>query len=345
MSDENEKQQQEQEPPKDVEAEALAAMDEALGGEPEVAEDEIPDASVVPDQEPKEPVEPKDPPKEEAKPEPEVLNLKGRAAERFAELSATKAEYEPYKAILSAEGVKDAAELQHIIARRKDADFLIETVAQKVGTPEVFGNLMDYAENVGKAHRGDRQAAELAYDMLVKELAPLAKMAGKPVPGVYDPLAEHADLMEAVESAGLDRKHAEELAANRSSTKFHAERKTQTQQAAAETQRVAAEANQQVQQLSAQWMGENPRYKEIHPALNQYATQVMQTQPPGQWTQLIALQYARLVSQLAPVPAAKPTPGVVPMRPTTPRNQVAATPDDPLAAFDMGYEQAVSAGY
>lgn len=344
MSEDTEKQEQEQ--PKDMEAEALAAMDVALESEPQLDEDEIPEPKAPEPEAPKEP-EAKDPPKDEAKPEPDAasLNLKGRAAERFAELSATKAEYEPYKAILTTEGVKDAAELQHIIARRKDADFLIETVAQKVGTPEVFGNLMDYAENVGKAHRGDRQAAELAYDMLVKELAPLAKMAGKPVPGVYDPLAEHADLMEAVESGGLDRKHAEELAANRSSTKFHAERQTQTQQAAVETQRVAAEANQQVQQLSAQWMGENPRYKEIHPALNQYATQVMQTQPPGQWAQLITLQYARLVSQLAPPPVTKPTPGAVPMRPTTPRNQVAATPDDPLAAFDMGYEQAVSAGY
>jgi hypothetical protein len=327
--------------PVDVQAEALAGLDKGLAAEAE-ADASAPVAEPVKADAAKDaPVkdEPKNPPS--ADEEIKSLNLKDRAAERFKELSAVRAEYEPIKAMLATEGVKDVGELKQIIDRRKDADFLIEEVSRRVGDSETFSTLLSYGETIRAANGGDRAAAEKAHAMLTSELAGLSKMLGKPVQGVYDPLAEHADLMSAVESGELDRKHAEELAGARSANKFQADAQAQKQQQTtqhAQVQQESAQANAHVQQLSAKWQAENPRYKEIYPALNVAATRIMRALPPNQWAQAIAEDYAALVAAM-PAPVAAPLvprAGAVPLRPTGSRPAMNVVTKDPMEALEQG---------
>lgn len=316
------------EPVEDIDTAAIAAMREGVASVEEPAVESAADTAVVVADDPAAVVD------EVVVPDPKVavedeiksLGLKEKTADRFRDLVEAKNAYEPLKAMLDKAGVKDMAELPRMLDRVRDSDDMIKMVQETGATPEQFGTTLDYLRTVNAANRGDTVAANRLYEMLQGEMASVAKMIGKPVAGIYDPLSEHADLKALVESGELDQKHAEELAGARSAAKFATDRQTataqQTQQQA-QLQQAETQAEQAIIALDTQWKAADPQYAQRRPFLNAQVHMIRQTLPPAQWEQATKMAYQNLLAiPMAQAPAASVRAGAVPIRPTGSRPNI-----------------------
>lgn len=351
------------EPTTTPEQDALAAMDAALAGEalPDVepTPDPLPDEP-KPDAEPKADDKPADPskdgeatpddkkveePKEEAKtdePDAKVeeeitgLGLKQKAAERFRELSAEVRELAPLRAEMEKLGVKDVAGLQAISARAAERDELIHMVTETGATGEQFGQALDYMRLINSGN------VDKAIELLTGELQALCKVSGKAMPGVFDPLQGHPDLLEEVESDGMSRARAEELAGARNRDAALAEgRKAQaaTQQQAAAQEAALAQATQAgkdaITALGRQLEQADPHYAAKHATLVPLIQQIAKQYPPNEWALRAELAYAKIPNPAAkpPVATGSPVRSGPPITPT-----VVPVFDDPMEAMNFALE-------
>lgn len=351
--------------PEDAAAEVMAAMDkgvEAATPAPEEAAE--PAAAPVPgtpealaaeeaakaeaakpaDAKPEgEPAKDEPDPHAEIKADADALGLKGKANERFVAMAAEIKTFAPLKAALEQAGIKDAADLPKLAAAAKDGADLVEMVQGTGATPDQFSATLDYLALVNK---GDPASLEQAFTALSGELADLAKLMGREVPGVHDPLAEHKDLQQELEAGDITRARALEIAASRTQAKVAEGRRAQETQTAA--QRTAAEqaTNEGVNALRAweqQKMAADPGYLTLRPALNAEVAQIRQNFPPAQWAAATELAYRAIVASSAkPAPAAqKPPPG--PMRPGMGGPRLApAVFDNPEDAMEAGIAAATA---
>lgn len=239
------------------------------------------------------------------------LELKEAAAERFRELSKRPKD-------------EDVAPLRE---RAERADQWEQTVAGTGATPEEFGAALGY---LAALHADDPKSLQQAYDYISGEQAKLAKQLGKAAPG-HDPLAEHTDLRDAVESGDMTEQYAHELAERRAAeARFNASRErqqaTQTQQQAME--RAVADVNT----LNAELAQSDPQFKakleRLAPTLNVIKDSV----PPAQWAPAIRKLFAETVIEQ---PKPKPPVGAVPLRPTAAGTQT-RKPKTDEEAFEMG---------
>lgn len=225
---------------------ALAALDAGIAGDPmpdvdTLKDDVLPD-DVKADDEPKgdgEPATPKpdeaskaDEPKpgdkkpEEGEPEKEdepdpveteiaALGAKGKTAERIRDLSAKVAAAEPLRAELEQLGVKSVEDVQQLARDANNGLEMIELVRKTGADPEEYGFALDWLTMRSRGRSGDVKAAEEAFEVIAQEYATLAKLLNKPVPGVFDPLDEHADLKEEVANGDITQARALEIAGQR----------------------------------------------------------------------------------------------------------------------------------
>lgn len=286
------------------------------------------------------------PPAADAAPEPDAdtekeitdLGIKNdKTAARFRELTAEVKALAPIKAELEKAGIKDVAELPALVRAAKDGTDLVAMVQETGASPDQFGMTLDYLGLITKAGQGDRAAAEKAFEVVGKEYAELAKALGKELPGVYDPLAEHADLSAAIEAGDMTRKAALEVVAARNATKLQGVARERQQAEAQTTQAQQAALTQgrdSLNALEAELMAADPQYAAKRPALVAKVAEIRQQFPPAQWAAAARLAYQGIVVA-APAAPAKPAPG--PMRPGGPRPAIApAVFDDPDAALDAG---------
>lgn len=318
-------------PDTDTDTDLAEAMDRAVS-EPDVPEDEQSalepkpqaDEPAEPEQQPEEP-KPEDAPKEsEPQPDAEVeaeitsLGLKEKSAARFRQLTAEVKELAPIREQLNAAGIKDWAELPRMIQRSRDADELIGMVRETGATPDQYGMTLDYLKVVNAAQAGDPQAAERALEMIMSEAQALAKALGREIPGVHDPLTEHADLAEAVKSGEMDRARAAEVAHAR----FLQQSVGQQRQQEATSRQAEQEAQRGRDQLIAydRQMQADPNYAAKRPMLDALVGHIRQTLPPTQWLAATQQAYASIPN---PQPVAQP-------RPAAPTNAV--RPSGPSAA-------------
>lgn len=269
-----------------------------------------------------EPTEPTEPVKDEAV-EKEIaeLNLKERSAERFRELSAIKAEYEPIKAALHEVGIKDVAQVKSIVKQAEDAHYIVQRVEQTGANPEQYLKTLDYLTAVNAMSKGDLKAAEAVYNMLSEELTVAATLLGKEIPGIVDPLKGHPDLKAEVEDERITRERALEIARQRNVEGIRGEqaKQTQAQQQAAQ-QQTQAEAkaieagrealNQLGTELAATDPGGVEAFKAKYPALVEKIKAITAkgpdgkfVTPPSQWATKAAVAYATIP---APAPKAQP---------------------------------------
>lgn len=307
-------------------AEAAAAKDAEAGkaGEP------VKDADGKP-------VEAKAEPDEAAK-EADTLGLKGKANERFREMAAEIKELAPLRDALKEAGIKDVAELPVLAKRAKDGDDLVHMVSETGASPEQFGMTLDYLAVAAKANAGDRAAAEQAFKFAQAEVAGWAQKLGIEVPGVHDPLAEHADLKAKIEAGDMTREAAMEVAQARASTAALAQRNADTERATATTQAQQQAVQQGVDALKA-WEAPklaDPAYAAVRPALNAKVLEIRQKYPPSLWAEATELAYQALAAEAkaAAVPPKQPVPG--PVRPGGPRPAMVPTTDDPYEAMLQG---------
>lgn len=365
--------------PTDTAADALAAMDAGIAA----ADSDEPAPAAAPAQDPAppappegdapaadpaappadgEPAAPQDPantegqpPAADAPPQPDAdteaeitsLGLKEKSAERFRALAADVKELAPIRDALKAAGVEDVASLPQIVQRSRDGEEMVKMVMETGATSEQYGMALDYLGLISKASRGDIPSAEKAFEVMSAELASLATVLGKEVPGVHDPLAAHADLRAEVESGELTRQRALEMASVRAR-----EATTSTAQRNAQQQTQAAQQAEQqginwLNQFDADAAAQDPAYAAKRPALSEAVAQIRANYHPSEWPQRTALAYARIAAPApaagapaAPAAPAQPRPG--PMRPGGPRPAMAPVFDDPMKAMDYGIEQASS---
>ncbi len=291
------------------------------------------------------------PPATEAQPDADTeaeiasLGLKDKTAERFRTLAGEVKELAPIRDALKAAGIEDVARLPELVQRSQVGEDMVKMVMETGASSEQYGAALDYLGLVAKAQHGDMAAAGQAYDVMSKELAVLAQMLGKEVPGVHDPLAAHRDLLAEVEAGDLPRARAVEIAGQRDRSKYTDSVKTQQQ----ETQQAAAQAEQQgidwLKRFDAEMAQEDPSYAAKRPQLNDAVRQIREAYHPSEWAQRTALAYARIqapaaaVAPAASAPAGQPRPG--PMRPSGPRPAMAPQAfDNPLDALNFGIEEA-----
>lgn len=344
------------ETPPDSETDMLAAMDAGIAAAtdapPEVPPEVPPEGEAAPDvatpPEGEAPVAPPDATKPDAtKPEGEAtqapgeeeaatLGLKGKANERFREMSAEIAGFAPLRDALKEAGVADVAQLQAAITQAKEGRELQDYITSTGVDGAQFGQTLDYLSLVAKAKAGDTKAAELAFQTIEGEYLSACQALGKTPAAQRDPLDGHEDLRAAVTSLEITAERAKELAQLRNEAK-QGQQRTEAE-TAAQRERVEAEdrgradltrVGHTLQRIDAAFYTAN---REQIVAL---AKQIAGQHPPGEWGAKFEEAYAALPREPAPpVPPAKPVPG--PLRPGGPRPALAPTFDTPEAAMDYG---------
>ena len=349
-------------PEPSAEEAALAAMDEGLStaAEPaeaaapvtEAAKDPVADPAAAPIPGTAEAVaadadaaaaakaaEAKPAPDETTEAEIKALGLKeGKSSERFREMAGEIKAMAPIKEALEKAGIKDVAQLPELVQHATDYKELIGMVQDTGATPEQYGMTLDYLKVINAANGGDRAAAEQAYAIVSGEMAALAKLLGKEVPGLHDPLADHPDLQQQINMGEISRPAALELAALRQAQALDSGRRqieSQRHDAQAEQQRGVEGLNALGAELSA-----DPQYAQKAPVLVAALRAMQETTPPAKWVETARKIYAGIpamavVAAPAPAPApARVTPG--PVRGSNVRPAVMPVTDDPFEAMEQG---------
>jgi hypothetical protein len=313
------------------EAEVLAAIDEGIAAaEPvtdEPAADPVPDAEPVPADpaaEPEAAGEPEpvadEPKAEEPKPddtETEIaaLGAKGKTADRIRGLAAEVKELAPIREALTAAGIKDVADIPRLVQKAQTADALAAQVMDTGATPDQYGQALDYLALTSAAAKGDRAAAEQAYELLTNEVKSLAQMLGKELPGIHDPLAAHPELLEEVEAGDLTRARALQIVAAMAA-QTHQSTAQQQSRAQAEQQHAQQQADAALTALGNSLAAQDPHYLARFPALKAAVNDIRNEYPPDQWVARTQRAYERIamIPVAAPVAAAPVLPKVGPVR-------------------------------
>ena len=285
----------------------------------------------------------KDEPAKDQAIEDEIAGFKlgDKASERFRSMAAEIKELAPYKEELTKLGIASVADLPALAQRAQIGDDMVSMVRETGANAEQYGMTLDYLGLITAASNGDLKAAEKAWGIWEKEGQALAAMLGKDAPGVFDPLAHHPDLAEAVQNGEVTRAYALETARARAQGALHQDVAKRTREQQAEAQRQAdneAALRQGVaalQRFDAE-MAADPTYAAKRPFLNAMVANIRKTLPPSEWEKETRVAYATIPTPAAPASAApaKPTPG--PVRATGPRAVMTPEFDDPMAALEAG---------
>lgn len=190
--------------------------------------------------------------------------------------------------------------------------FLMREIKQTQASPEQYAQALDYLRLVNSDSREDK---EQLLEFLQRETIAIAKMIGKPVPGV-NMLEGHDDLIQKVGAGKLSIEDAQEIAASREARNFQ-QRKTQMtqeqQRITADTQREVATAKAGLTALEHQLM-RDPAYPAKKAILVKTLKPVFAQIPPREWVATFQRAYNELA--VPSVPSA-PTPTTTPRAPAT----------------------------
>lgn len=273
--------------------------------------------------------------------------LSEKASERFRGMAAEIKELAPIKEELTKLGIKSVAELPVLAQRAQVGDDMVSMIRETGANAEQYGMTLDYLGLITAASNGDMTAAEKAFAIATKEIGVLAAMLGKEIPGVHDPLAQHADLKAAVEAGDVTRSYALEVAKSRTQGTIHQDvaKRTREQQAEAQRQTEGQLAQQQgvafLTRFDQEMTASDPTYAAKRPILNAMVANIRRTMPPSDWEKETRAAYAMIPAPAAPAAAAAPvTPTPGPVRPSGPRAVMVPEFDDPMAALDAGIDVA-----
>jgi len=229
-------------------------------------------------------------------------------------------------------------------AKERDFNDLYGAIAETRASPEQYSQALDYLRMVNS---GDRAQQEQALDFMQRELAALARMVGKAVPGV-NMLEGHDDLIHEVSTGRLAPERAQEIAAARSAAAHQAQRgRAQTQQEAQQRQHAEAQARGRADQnaLGAQLQATEPAaYAAKRKVLVESLKPVFAKIPPSEWAATFKRAYDALTVPVAPRPPIPPAASVIPqntpLRASQPAGAARAAPTSVLDAINAGIADA-----
>jgi len=324
--------------PPPVADDPMAAMDAGIAAAAEApaepAPDPVPEGDDAPAPDAAVDAVADEPPPEVDPVDTEIAELKlgERSAERFRELSKSEKALAPIREAAEKAGVT-LDDLPVVFERARERDDFVRMVSETGATPEQFGKLLDYQTTITAANKGDLAAAEAAFTMLLPEVQTLAKLLGKDIAGIADPLADHPDLKADVENGDIAKERALELARSRTQDLLQKTTRDETTKIEQATQE-KAEAVDWLNRFDAHMAGADTTYAAKRPALLAFVETIGSTLPPAKWPEAVKAYYARIPAPVA-APAPKPRPGPVRTH-IPPARMEPAVYDDPMAALDAG---------
>lgn len=288
--------------------EGLALGDAPDGGEtPAAADPETPppagDGGEAPAPDGGDPAAPAPAEAPDAATEIKALGIKNeRAQQRFTELREKASKLDEIEVTLP--------DLQ---SKAETYEQMLTHIEETGATPQQYGNVLGYLRVVNK---GSPAELATARETLLKEVEFIDQKLGRGA----DPLADHADLREAVANGDLSAAYAAEIANTRNlqaAQQRHVQQ-TNEQQSQAEQQR-QAELNGAVQELNAlgaRLQASDPLYAQKIEAAKAAFMQRRDSLPPSKWATELLLDYnAVVIAPAAPAAPARPAVGAVPLRP------------------------------
>lgn len=274
-----------------------------------------------------------EPPERDDDTEKEIadLGLKDKTATRFRELATTAKAYAPIHAAMAAAGIESADDIKALSQRGKDFEDIVAMVQDTGATPEQYGQALDMVKAINGALKGDRDAAEHAYEFLSQELGGLAKLLGKPGAG-FDPLADHADLQREVDDGDLSRERALEIVQQRNALNMDTWRSQQQQQQTTQ-QQAYQQGVRALNDLGDQLEASDPTYRQKVQYLLPTLEVIKQQLPPAQWVTATQRAYAQIPNLSA---QRKPRASVGPVRAGALAPALEPTTDDPMEAMELG---------
>lgn len=238
--------------------------------------------------------------------------------------------------------VKETTAKLEAVAR--DRDDLVGAIIETKATPTQYGQALEYLKLVNSPNRADR---EQALSFMQQEVAALARMLGKPVPGV-NMLEGHQDLIDEVSTGRLSPERAQEIAAARAGARFQAQESQARSMQTRQQQQQEAERNAGVRalnELGARLKATDAaNYEAKRKILVNSLKPVFAKIPPSEWAATFQRAYDNLPTLTTPPPPPPPTPSVkptnTPLRASNPAGSAAPAPKSLAEAIDFGISQA-----
>jgi hypothetical protein len=232
----------------------------------------------------------------------------------------------------------------------RDRDELVGMITETRATPEQYGQALGYLKLVNSPNRADR---EQALGIMQQEVAALARMLGKAVPGV-NMLEGHQDLIDEVATGRISPERAQEIAAARARAQFEVrtgEALTQSQQQNEQSAKITAQGVQALNSLEAQLKSTEPAvYAAKRKVLIESLRPVFKQIHPSQWAATFKRAYDALPAPARPVPPPPPPPvtgakpqsggGNTPLRAGNPAGGALPAPASALDALNQGLAEA-----
>lgn len=200
-------------------------------------------------------------------------------------------------------------------ALERDHNDVMGVIRESTATPQQYSQALDYIRLVNSPRREDK---ERALTVMQAEMNALARMLGKPLPGV-NLLEGHDDLIADVGAGRMTMERASELAAARERVKYEGQVATanSNQQAAAERrQREVGAGVKALNAVEARLTRDDPNYAAKRPILIRQLKPVLSRLPPSEWAATFQNAYDALPimapRQATPAAPAGGTPPNVP---------------------------------
>lgn len=227
-------------------------------------------------------------------------------------------------------------------SRERDLTDLVGAIQATGATPQQYAQSLEYLRMVNSS---DRSQQEQALEFMQREIATLARMLGKPVPGV-NMLEGHDDLIHEVSTGRLPPERAQEIAAARAAAQHQTrqgqlrrQQDTQAQQQAEAQARGRADLNA----LGAQLQAMDPQgYAAKRAVLVNSLKPVFAKIPPSEWAPTFKRAYDALPAPAVqrPTPPAASVPQNTPLRASQPAGAARPAPSSLLDAINAGIAEA-----
>lgn len=236
----------------------------------------------------------------DAKVEQEIkdLKLKDVAANRFRELSSTVKEQSAYIDTLKEVGIKTPEQLTAVLNDAARGLEFEEAIMRTNATPEQFSSAMQI---IGGMNSGDPRLMNAVFDAMTETLTMLGQKLGREVVGNHDPLKDHPDLADAVETGQIDRARALEVVRARAMERQSAEQvRERNQQLEREQQQQVEMSNTQkramadIDDFSLEMEKNDPHFQAKLAMLTPMLPTIMKGMPPSRWALEVQRAYMRI---------------------------------------------------
>jgi len=171
---------------------------------------------------------------------------------------------------------------QKFEAIQRDFDFMVSGLQQAGVSPEQYGETLSW---LALFNSNDPKQQEKALELVESVADRLATLLGKERT-VNDPLAQHADLQEAVRTNKITAQYAKEIARTRNSQSFRTELSTVAQNAQTQQQQQAQalqQARSDLNTLETELKARDPLYEQKKAQIVPILKPLFKHLPPAQW--------------------------------------------------------------